>query len=159
MESNNRGLGHRRVKNMGMPSPVDTYSRTHTRTRVDPRTGAVTEPETLPTSAAGLKRAPGWVTRGASQSPLVAIEGVRSYGATFITGLAHAGVEVTELTPPGRVLRTREGKNDQIDSLATAQSVLPLPPPHCSNRGLPQESTPRWRPCSLTPGWISQGAT
>jgi len=106
---------------------VDTHARTHTLTHVDTRTGVITGPETFPTSPAGLKRALGWITRTtATGSVLVAMEGVRSYGATFTQILTSAGVEVTEVPPPGKALRARKGKSDQIDSLAAAQSVLPL---------------------------------
>lgn len=106
---------------------VDTHSRTHTLTGVNTRTGVITGPETFPTSPAGLKRALGWISRTTTQGlVLVAMEGVRSYGATFTDVLTGAGIEVTEVPPPGKALRARQGKSDQIDSLAAAQSVLPL---------------------------------
>lgn len=57
---------------------------------------------------------------------LVAMEGVRSYGATFTTVITSAGLEVTEVIPPGWALRARVGKSDQNDALAAAQSVLHL---------------------------------
>lgn len=106
---------------------VDTHARTHTLTRIDTRTGLIDGPQTFPTSPAGLARALGWITRGTPYGEvLVAMEGVRSYGATFTTVITSAGLEVTEVIPPGRALRTRKGKSDQIDSLAAAQSVLHL---------------------------------
>lgn len=106
---------------------VDTHARTHTLTRVDTRTGLIHGPQTFPTSEPGLKRALGWITRGTTDGPvLVAMEGVRSYGATFTQVLTGAGIVVTEVAPPGRALRARKGKSDPIDSLAAAQSVLAL---------------------------------
>lgn len=104
---------------------VDTHARTHTLTRIDTRTGQIRGPEAFPTSAAGLKRALGWVTRETTDGPvLVAIEGVRSYGATFTELLISSGIDVTEVEPPGKALRARKGKSDQIDSWAAVQNVL-----------------------------------
>src|SRR5699024_9531689 len=94
---------------------VDTHSRTHTLTRVDTRTGVITGPETFPTSPAGLKRALGWITRTTSTgSVLVAMEGVRSYGATSAQILTSVGIEVTEVLTPGKALRARNTKSDQL---------------------------------------------
>lgn len=69
---------------------VDTHAKTHTYTLVAAATGVVAGTDTFPTSAAGMRRAIGWIRRRSSGGRVfAAVEGTSSYGAK-LTDALHA---------------------------------------------------------------------
>lgn len=55
---------------------------------------------------------------------MIGIEGTSSYGAGFARAARVAGIEVREVTRPGRAHRRRRGKSDPIDAYQAARAVL-----------------------------------
>lgn len=101
---------------------VDTHAATHTIAVVDARTGAERHRSTFPTSPAGLARALTWIRRRSAGRVLVVVEGVGSYGAQLADQLVAAGLEVCEPSPIPP--HHGQGKNDDLDSVRIARSVL-----------------------------------
>jgi transposase len=102
---------------------VDTHAKTHTFTIVDGPTGTSLETVTFPTSPVGLTRALSWVERHTPPTRLLVVEGIGSYGALLAEQASNTGIEVVE---PGFIPKTdkAQGKNDQLDSIRIAKSVL-----------------------------------
>ncbi len=103
---------------------VDTHARTHTYAITAARTGACLGCEVFPVTAAGIKRAIGWIRRNTTGAVLAAVEGTRSYGASLTRALTAENMPVVEAKPPRKKARGGAGKTDAIDAMAAATGIL-----------------------------------
>ena len=106
---------------------VDTHAATHTFALVAGATSAVLDHAVIPTSAAGLSRAEGWLAQRVGEAPtLVVIEGTGSFGAILTERLQSAEREVVEAARMPAGDRRGTGKSDELDALRIARAVLGL---------------------------------
>ena len=104
---------------------VDTHAATHSLALVSAISGGVVNQALFPNSPAGLDRALTWITRGIdAQSALVVIEGVGSYGAGLAERVTSSGLLVAEPAAMAAAQRRGVGKNDALDAVRIARSVL-----------------------------------
>jgi len=84
---------------------IDTHARTHTYAIINTGTGARIGCEAFPVSGPGMGRAIAWIRRNTSNEIIVAVEGIRSYGASICRELTSAGITVTEVKSPRKQAR------------------------------------------------------
>lgn len=101
---------------------VDTHRDTHV-AAVLTEPGAVLATKDFPATPAGYTALHAWA---ASHGTLTTagIEGTGSYGAALTRHLVGTGVTVIEVNRPDRAARRRHGKNDTVDAIAAARSVI-----------------------------------
>lgn len=107
---------------------VDTHAKVHQYAVLEAATGRVVDEAGFPTSRAGLARALDWIERRTGGEPsvvLISIEGTGSYGSRLAKVLVEVGYRVVDAPCPKR---DRGGdKNDAIDAITAARSLLPRP--------------------------------
>ncbi|AIY02234.1 transposase of ISAar41, IS110 family [Arthrobacter sp. PAMC 25486] len=103
---------------------VDTHAKTHTYAITATTTGTCLGCEAFPVTAAGIKRAIGWIHRNTSGEILAAVEGTCSYGASLTRALVNENLPVVEAKPPRKKTRGSAGKTDAIDAIAAATGIL-----------------------------------
>jgi len=106
---------------------VDTHAATHTFAVLD-NTGVRHDMQTIPTTAAGMRRALAWAGRrtAGDLAALWVIGGIGSYGGQFAQAVETAGYTVVEAARMTKKSRNDVGKNDAIDAHRIASTVLSL---------------------------------
>ena len=103
---------------------VDTHRDQHAVAIVDAHTGAVIAQTTAAASARGYADAVGFADRHAAGGRLWAIEGSGHYGAGLARHLQRQGEQVHEVDRTSRGERRLHGKDDQLDAVRAACSLL-----------------------------------
>lgn len=111
---------------------VDTHARKHTYAILVAATGELLFSEEFPATAAGLRRASGWVARrtDGDLAVLWVIECVATYGARLARMVTEVGYEVVEAARMDARARRGIGKSDPLDAQRIAAAVLPLEVAH-----------------------------
>src|SRR3954469_15375171 len=103
---------------------VDTHRDQHAVAIVDAQTGAVIAQTTRAASARGYADAVRFADRHAPGDRLWAIEGTGHYGAGLVRHLQRQGEQVHEVDYTSRGERRLHGKDDKLDAVRAARSVL-----------------------------------
>ena len=101
---------------------VDTHGETHVAAVLD-HLGGVLAVASFATTAGGYRDLLGWAA-GHGTIGQVGVEGTGAWGAGLSRHLRSEGVEVLEVCRPDRQMRRRRGKDDTIDAIAAARTVL-----------------------------------
>lgn len=112
-----------------MPDPkrsvvggVDTHADTHVAAALD-QLGKVLGVAGFPATPVGYRDLIGWL-RTHGDVTRVGVEGTGSWGKGLTRVLTGNGIDVVEVIRPNRQTRRRYGKNDQVDAIAAARSVI-----------------------------------
>jgi transposase len=101
---------------------VDTHGENHVAAVVD-HLGGVIAVASFPTTAGGYRDLHGWAA-GHGSIDRYGVEGTGCWGAGLARHLRSEGVEVLEVCRPDRQMRRRRGKDDTLDAIAAARTVL-----------------------------------
>lgn len=101
---------------------VDTHAEIHVAAVLD-QVGGVIDVADFNTTADGYRDLLAWA-RGHGTIAAFGIEGTGSWGVGLSRFLRSEGIKVLEVSRPNRQERRRKGKNDTIDAIAAARSVL-----------------------------------
>jgi transposase len=115
------------VTNLTDPVPsitvgVDTHGETHVAAVLD-HLGGVIAVASFPTTTAGYRDLHSWAA-GHGRIDRYGVEGTGCWGVGLSRHLRSEGVEVLEVCRPDRQMRRRRGKDDTIDAIAAARTVL-----------------------------------
>jgi transposase len=103
---------------------VDTHRDRHALAVVAAPTGAVVAQRSVQTDASGYSEAVRFAERYAAGVRVWAVEGAGHYGAGLARQLAARGETVLESGRPARVERRLKGKDDSLDAIRAARTVL-----------------------------------
>jgi transposase len=103
---------------------VDTHRDEHVLAVVAASTGAVLAQWSLPATARGYARAVAFADEHAAGRRVWAIEGAGHYGAGLARHLSGRGEAVLEAGRSPRAERRLQGKDDQMDAVRAARTVL-----------------------------------
>ena len=103
---------------------VDTHRDEHALVVVAAGTGALLAERAVPADPCGYREALAFADRFAAGRRAWAVEGVGSYGAGLARTLAGCGESVLEVGRPARAQRRSRGKDDLLDALLAARSLL-----------------------------------
>jgi transposase len=101
---------------------IDTHKDVHVAAALS-TSGQLLATAEFPATQVGYQQLAGWLGEH-GRLVVVGIEGCGSYGTGITRYLRLIGVEVVEVTRPGRQLRRRRGKSDAIDAEAAARAAL-----------------------------------
>lgn len=101
---------------------VDTHGETHVAAALD-HLGGVLAVASFPTTVGGYRDLHSWAV-GQGIVGQVGVEGTGAWGAGLARHLRAEGIEVLEVCRPDRQMRRRRGKDDTIDAIAAARTVL-----------------------------------
>ena len=122
---------------------VDTHRDRHTLAVVAAPTGAVVAQLSVRTDASGYSAAVRFAERYAAGVRVWAVEGAGHYGAGLARQLAACGETVLESGRPARVERRLKGKDDSLDAIRAARTVLGGEQRTLPRAGQRQARTPR----------------
>ncbi len=103
---------------------VDTHRDEHVIAVVAAPTGAVVAQHSVGADRAGYEEAVAFVARFAVGARVWAVEGTGCYGAGLTRMLTARGETVCEASRPPRAQRRTRGKDDALDALLTARTLL-----------------------------------
>lgn len=101
---------------------VDTHLDEHVAAVID-QVGGLLGVARFAVTPVGYRQLVAWM-RGFGSLDRVGVEGTGSYGAGLARHLRRAGIAVLEITRPNRQERHRNGKDDDLDAINAARSVL-----------------------------------
>ena len=119
---------------------VDTHRDQHTLAVVATATGAVLAQVVVESSARGYAAALRFASRKASGARVWAVEGAGHYGAGLTRYLAKRGEAVLEVGRQPRGERRLRGKDDALDAIRVARSMLAAETPTLPRAGEHQEA-------------------
>jgi transposase len=101
---------------------VDTHGENHVAAVLN-HLGGVIAVSSFPTTMAGYRDLHGWAS-GHGSIDCYGVEGTGCWGAGLARHLRSEGATVLEVCRPDRQMRRRRGKDDTIDAIAAARTVL-----------------------------------